>query len=263
MRPPCTLASLIRETNATFLINAAGFTGKPNVDACELQKHQCLLGNSVLPGIIREACELCERPWGHVSSGCIYAGRRSDGSGFSEVDAPNFCFRSGNCSFYSGSKALGEECLQNAQNTFLWRLRMPFNHIDSQRNYISKVLNYSRLLQAENSLSHLNEFVNACLQYWRLRVPYGTYNVTNTGSTTTSRVAELIRAYLFPERTFSYFHSEDEFLQLAAKTPRSNCVLDNSKLLGTGISMSHVEDAIVRSLENWVPASGISTAFGT
>ena len=30
-----TLIGLIRETRASFLINAAGYTGKPNVDACD------------------------------------------------------------------------------------------------------------------------------------------------------------------------------------------------------------------------------------
>ena len=38
-----------------FLINAAGYTGKPNVDACELHKADCLMGNAVLPGIIAQA----------------------------------------------------------------------------------------------------------------------------------------------------------------------------------------------------------------
>ena len=65
-----------------FLINAAGYTGKPNVDACELHKHECLFGNAVLPGIVADACEDAGIPWGHVSSGCIYTGARPDGSGF-------------------------------------------------------------------------------------------------------------------------------------------------------------------------------------
>ena len=35
----------------------AGFTGKPNVDDCELTKNECLLGNTVLPEIICEVYE--------------------------------------------------------------------------------------------------------------------------------------------------------------------------------------------------------------
>ena len=60
------LVSAIRRTGAEFLINAAGYTGKPNVDACESHKTDCLLGNSILPGIVRSACELAGIAWGHV-----------------------------------------------------------------------------------------------------------------------------------------------------------------------------------------------------
>ncbi len=45
-----TLIDLIRDAKPTFLINAAGYTGKPNVDACEYHKAECLAGNAVLPG---------------------------------------------------------------------------------------------------------------------------------------------------------------------------------------------------------------------
>ena len=71
--PDVLRAALLRDKPA-FLINSAGYTGKPNVDACELHKAECLFGNSVLPGIIAQACTEAGVPWGHVSSGCIYSG---------------------------------------------------------------------------------------------------------------------------------------------------------------------------------------------
>src|SRR5712664_3875077 len=57
-----------------FVINAAGYTGKPNVDACETAKADTLQGNTLLPQTIAQACAAADVPWGHVSSGCIYAG---------------------------------------------------------------------------------------------------------------------------------------------------------------------------------------------
>lgn len=245
------LIQVLKLLRATFLINAAGFTGKPNVDACELFRADCLLGNSVLPGVIRTACEKMEIPWGHVSSGCIYTGAMPDGSGFSEKDTPNFDFRHNNCSFYSGCKALGEECLDGASNVYLWRLRIPFNHEGGSRNYLSKIQRYDRLLDARNSISHLDEFVRASWECWQRRVPFGIYNVTNTGSVTTREVVNLIEGILCPRKDFRFFDDEDQFMRLAAKTPRSNCVLDNSKLLATGIWVSEVHEAIEKSLRNW------------
>jgi UDP-glucose 4,6-dehydratase len=245
------LAALIRDAKATFLINAAGYTGKPNVDACERDKAACLAGNAVLPGVIREACERTSLPWGHVSSGCIYTGARDDGGGFTEDDPPNFSFRTDNCSFYSGTKALGEECLAGARDVFLWRLRIPFDHVDSPRNYLSKLQRYRRLLDARNSISHLGEFVAAAWACWERRVPFGTYNVTNTGSVTTREVVALIRQRLLPDHAFDFFESEEEFLRIAAQTPRSNCVMDNSKLRATGVPISEVHDAVERALAAW------------
>ncbi|MEJ6604219.1 MAG: sugar nucleotide-binding protein, partial [Opitutaceae bacterium] len=154
-----TLAAALKQDRPQFLINAAGYTGKPNVDACEDDKAACLFGNGVLPGRIAEACESAGVPWGHVSSGCIFTGSRNDGSGFTEEDTPNFSFRTNNCSFYSGTKALGEETLQGVDNVYLWRLRIPFDHRDGPRNYLTKLLRYQRLLEAENSISQLHEFV--------------------------------------------------------------------------------------------------------
>jgi len=86
---PALLIAALRADRPEFLINAAGYTGKPNVDACELHKGECLMGNAVLPGLVAEACTAASVPWGHVSSGCIFTGARPDGSGFTEGDAPS------------------------------------------------------------------------------------------------------------------------------------------------------------------------------
>lgn len=245
------LKSLIESTSANFLINCAGYTGKPNVDACEIQKTECLTGNAVLPGTIKNVCNALGLTWGHISSGCIYTGSRPDGSGFTESDTPNFTFRTNNCSWYSGCKALGEEILADADNAYIWRLRIPFNNIDNNRNYLSKLLRYPKLLEAENSISHLDDFAKACIDCWIKKVPFGTYNVTNTGSVTTREVVEQLRQTIAPNRKFEFFASEEEFMQIAAKTPRSNCVMDNSKLLNSGVEIRSVQEAIEHSLENW------------
>ena len=42
------LLEILRQTKPSFLINAAGYNGKPNVDACELDKAGTLAGNTLL-----------------------------------------------------------------------------------------------------------------------------------------------------------------------------------------------------------------------
>jgi dTDP-4-dehydrorhamnose reductase len=242
------LNEFLLSKKAKFLINCAGFTGKPNVDACEDSKYDCLHGNAVLPGIIREVCKDLKIPWGHVSSGCIYSGRRPDGGGWTEDDDPNFSFRSPPCSFYSGTKALGEEILEGAENCFVWRLRIPFNHEPSPRNYLQKLLNYENLLEAENSVSHLEEFCQKCIECFDKDVEPGVYNMTNPGSITTSQVTEWMIQEGLTGKKFNFFKSEEEFMEKAAKTPRSNCVLDTTKAEKAGIGMRPVEEAMIDSI---------------
>jgi dTDP-4-dehydrorhamnose reductase len=251
------LTDLLLREKPDFLINAAGYTGKPNVDACELHKAECLSGNAVLPGRVAEACTAAGVPWGHVSSGCIYTGSRPDGSGFTEEDTPNFSFRTNNCSFYSGTKALGEEVLAGRSDVYIWRLRIPFDHVDSPRNYLTKLMRYQRLLEATNSISQLDEFVAATFACWEKRIPFGIYNVTNPGQVTTREVVELIRESGVSDKAFSFFKDESEFMATAAKTPRSNCVMDSSKLARAGITMTPVRDAIRQALSRWKPASSV------
>ncbi len=234
-----------------FLINCAGYTGRPNVEGCEKDKAKCLHENSVFPGQVAELCESLKIPWGHVSSGCIYSGTRPDWLPWREDDAPNFCFGSLRSSFYSGTKALGEQVLAGRPNCYIWRLRVPFTHEDHPRNLISKLMAYDRILDSTESLTELNEFCQATLACWQNRVPFGTYNVVNLGAVTKREIIALMANYGVCRKEFRYWQDEAEFMRESGKTPRSSCVLDSGKLLRAGIRMTDVHEALEIDLENW------------
>ncbi len=240
-----------------FVINAAGYTGKPNVDACETNKRDTIHGNVVWPTILTNWCALNDIPLGHVSSGCIYNGKKIVGntySTFTENDIPNFDWNHNNCSFYSGTKSLSEDIIKQWKSHYIWRLRIPFDEYDSPRNYISKMMTYKKLLNAENSISHRGEFVSACIEMITKKVECGTYNVTNTGYITTERLVSKLKNTILKDRQFELI-DDDEFYSNFVKTPRSNCILDNTKLLNTGIKMRTVDEAVDYSLNNWKSAS--------
>lgn len=271
------LLGFLREKKPSFVLNAAGYTGKPNVDACETARAETLRGNTLLPLTIAQACVATEIPFGHVSSGCIYAGahvmakgewreekdltrpefknlvekRPEAVRGYAESDEPNFTFRRPPCSFYSGTKALAEEALAGLGQHYIWRLRIPFDEWDNARNYLSKVQRYSKVYDNVNSLSHRGDFARACLDMWERRAPFGVYNVTNPGFVTTRQVVAMIREILRPKREFEFWANDEEFYHVAAKTPRSNCVMDTSKLLAAGIKMRGVEEALLAALKDW------------
>jgi UDP-glucose 4,6-dehydratase len=233
------------------VINAAGYTGKPNVDSCEIEKSLTVHGNIVWPQILTDWCILNDIPLGHVSSGCIYTGKKEDGTGFTEEDSPNFSWNQNNCSFYSGTKSVGEDVVSKWEKNYIWRLRIPFENINNNRNYLSKILNYKKLLNAENSISNKQEFVSACIQLILRNSPFGIYNVTNTGYITTEQIVDKMKKTICKNKDFEFIN-ESLFYTNLTKTPRSNCILDNKKLLSTGIKMSDVNESIDYCLNNWI-----------
>lgn len=273
------LLGYLKAKRPEFVVNAAGYTGKPNVDACESAKADTLAGNTLLPQTIAHACAAVNIPWGHVSSGCIFSGAKirlgaqvrvekdltrpemrallanspSAILGFNETDEPNFSFRDGPCSFYSGTKALGEEALAGIGQSYVWRLRIPFDEIDNGRNYLSKVQRYTKAYYNVNSISHRADFASACLDLWETRAAFGIYNVTNPGFVTTRQVIDMIEKFLKPRRQFEFWANDEEFYKFAARTPRSNCVMDVAKLLAAGVKIRPVGEALEYSLKNWKP----------
>jgi UDP-glucose 4,6-dehydratase len=277
------LFDYVRRAKPRFLINAAGYTGFPNVDACESAQTETLQGNVLFPQTVARVCTMTETPWGHVSSGCIYSGAKVDHNGrvrieralgeprlrrlfaahperfygFTEYDDPNFCFRSPPCGFYSGTKALAEESLRDAGMCYIWRLRIPFDEFDHPRNYLSKIQSYSKVYNSINSLSNRGDFVRACLDLWERRAPTGVYNVTNPGAVSSDEVVQLIQRVLKPRRQFKFWRDDAEFYEHAATAPRSNCILDVSKLLSTGVKLRPVREALMSALQRWQPAAEI------
>jgi dTDP-4-dehydrorhamnose reductase len=275
------LRAFLEKMRPEFLINAAGFTGKPNVDACETARADTLRGNTLLPLTISHACQIAGVPWGQVSSGCIYNGakilengqvriepdltkpglqeliriRPESVLGFLEEDEPNFSFRRPPCSFYSGSKALAEEALRQDPQVYIWRLRIPFDELDDPRNYLTKLQTYPKVYDNVNSISHRGDFVRACLDMWRRRAPFGTYNLTNPGYVTARQVVAQIRQILAPQRQFEFWSGDAEFYAKAVKAPRSNCVLEVGKVLAAGTRLRPAAEAVADALKNWRKAS--------
>jgi len=271
------LFDYVRKMQPEFLINAAGLTGLPNVDACETAREQTLAANTLLPQTVARVCRMTNTPWGHVSSGCIYSGAKvvENGRvrvekdlnhpdlrsrlrehpesvfGFSELDQPNFSFRSTPCNFYSGAKALAEEAIRETGQAYIWRPGIPFNEREELRNFLWRIQKYPKVYNGVHPLSHVEDFVRACLNLWERQAPFGIYNMANAGVVTVPQVVEMIQRVLKPERKFEFWKDDEEFYRHGAKSPRANCVLDISKLQAAGVTMRPVEEALEDSLRNW------------
>jgi dTDP-4-dehydrorhamnose reductase len=274
------LFDYVRKIEPEFVINAAGYAGSPSTAPFEPDRLAALQANTLLPQTVARACMMMNTPWGHVSSGSIYSGAKVYENqqmrvekdlnrpdlrqrfeahpeaffGFTELDEPNFSFRQPPCSFYSGTKALAEEAIRKDGRNYIWRLRLPFNEQDEPSNLLSQLQRSSRLYDGVHSLSHLEDCVRACLELWERRAPFGIYNVTNPGAVTTHQVVDLIQQVLKPPRRFRWGKADGELGSGGPEVPRSNCILDVSKLLKTGVKLRRVTAALEDSLGKWQPA---------
>ncbi len=224
-----------------IVINCAGKTGRPNVDWCEDHKMETLLSNVTGPLVLLEACMKRHLYLVQMSTGCIYEGDNG-GKGFSEEDPPNFFG-----SFYSKSKAWIDQIMQRFPVLQL-RLRMPFDGVPHERNLITKLTRYSRVLDAENSLTYLPDFLNAAkILIGKRRT--GTYNVVNPGTLSPFRVMELYREIVDPLHTFTKLTLAE--LPTAVRAGRSNCILSTEKLEKEGIRMRPLEEAMQQALQGY------------
>ena len=63
----------------------------------------------------------------------------------------------------------------------------------------------------------------------------------------------MIQRYGLVQKDFRFFDSEDQFMKLAAKTPRSNCVLDTTKAEQLQFPMLRpIAEALEIAIRSWV-----------
>ncbi|MDX2079352.1 MAG: sugar nucleotide-binding protein [Terrimicrobiaceae bacterium] len=244
------VAGWFRSRRVDAVINAIGFTGRPNIDGTERERARTLSENVLVPAVLAEVLGDLKIPWGHVSSGCIFHGDGADGRGFGEEEEPAFAKSDPRAGVYARSKWMAETLLRD-RAVWVWRLRIPFDEVDSARNYLTKLAQYDRLLEVRNSISHLGDFADAIIECVRRRVPFGTYNVTNPGSVLTSEVVRLLEQFGLRKKATVFFRDEDDFLAAPGRVFRASCVLRSEKLAAAGIHLRDVHEALTWSLANW------------
>lgn len=229
---------VLDEEKPDTIINAAGKTGKPNVDWCEDHKMETIRSNVTGPLVLLEECAKRNIYFVHIGSGCIYDGD-GGGEGFTEEDAPNFTG-----SFYSLTKAMSDQLLKPFPVLQL-RLRMPFDSKPSPRNLLTKLIKYSKVLDAPNSITYMPDFY-AALKALMEKKATGIFNMVNPGVTSPYAIMEQYKKIVDPTHTFEKITVAD--LGQVVKAGRSNCVLSTKKLAEYGITLCPVDEAVQQAL---------------
>lgn len=208
------------------VINAFGFTGTPNVDEAEEKKELCWRLNTLIPLNINRLCNDLGVKYIHISSGCIFDGYDKV---YDESDTPNFGLFD-TSSFYSKSKHAFEYMAKD-MNSKILRVRMPLCISDNPRNFIVKIKKYDNVISFVNSKTFLKDLgvvVRKIIdikdkEFW---CGQDVYNVVNSNPLSTEQMMEMMKKANYFNPNWKLVDVKD--LNLAA--PRSNCVLDNSKI---------------------------------
>jgi len=217
----------IQRCQPTHILNAAGITGRPNVDWCETHKLEVVQTNVLGTLTLINLAKSMNIHVTNFATGCIYSyddDHPIGGKGFTEQDVPNF-----RGSYYSHTKAMVEDVIHQYDNVLQLRLRMPIDsNLENPRNFIYKIAHYAKVVNVPNSMTVLDELVPLAIQ-GAIRKLTGIYNFTNPGVISHNEVLELYKEYYDRDFTWENFSIEEQSTILAA--PRSNNALDATKLL--------------------------------
>jgi dTDP-4-dehydrorhamnose reductase len=215
-----------------IIINASGYTGKPNVDACEVNKEECWDLNTRFPLDLYNYCQYLGVLMIHISSGCIYNGYDKE---YTEEDQPDFGLFSDESSFYSKSKHAAEIFMNDHSYLINLRVRIPFTSDNTSRNYINKLKGYDQLISTPNSITCVEELSdmlqNLITTSDIYTIPFGTYNVVNPEPVSAKEVTELMCQYGLENPNWEFIELSD----LNTRANRSNCVLSTEKLNSAGL----------------------------
>jgi dTDP-glucose 4,6-dehydratase len=164
--------------------------------------------------------------------------------GFNEDDIPNF-FGSG----YSIVKGFTDRLMhQLSENVLNLRIRMPIVASECPRNFITKIVNYSKVCSVPNSMSVLDELLPIVIKMLKSRL-VGTINLTNPGVISHNEILEMYQKHVDPQFTWNNFSVEEQRKILACD--RSNNYLDTTVLETFAPEVRCIKDAIEETIKNY------------
>lgn len=262
----------IQNVRPTHVFNAAGVTGRPNVDWCESHKAETIRTNVAGTLTLADVCREHGLLMMNFATGCIfeYDAKHPEGSGvgFTEEDKPNFFG-----SFYSKTKAMVnslrlpglirysssfqvlhflfcifvnqvEELLKEFDNVCTLRVRMPISSdLNNPRNFITKISRYNKVVNIPNSMTILDELLPISIEMAKRNLR-GIWNFTNPGVVSHNEILEMYKQYIDPKFTWANFTIEEQAKVIVAA--RSNNEMDASKLKKEFPELLPIKESLIK-----------------
>uniref|UniRef100_M4DYI2 NAD(P)-binding domain-containing protein n=1 Tax=Brassica campestris TaxID=3711 RepID=M4DYI2_BRACM len=233
----------VRSVKPTHVFNAAGVTGRPNVDWCESHKTETIRANVAGTLTLADVCRENGLLMMNFATGCIFeydaAHPEGSGIGFKEEDKPNFTG-----SFYSKTKAMVEELLREYDNVCTLRVRMPISSdLNNPRNFITKISRYNKVVNIPNSMTILDELLPISIEMAKRNLR-GVWNFTNPGVVSHNEILEMYKSYIEPGFKWSNFTLEEQAKVIVAA--RSNNEMDGAKLSKEFPEMLSIKESLIK-----------------
>ncbi|KAL9275783.1 hypothetical protein AKJ16_DCAP25964 [Drosera capensis] len=233
----------ILNVRPTHVFNAAGLTGRPNVDWCESHKTETIRTNVAGTLMLADICKQHGLLMINYATGCIFEYDAEhpmcSGIGFKEEDKPNFIG-----SFYSKTKAMVEELLKEFDNVCTLRVRMPISYdLNNPRNFITKISRYNKVVNIPNSMTILDELLPISIKMAKRNLK-GIWNFTNPGVVSHNEILEMYKNYINPDFKWVNFTLEEQAKVIVA--PRSNNEMDASKLKAEFPELLPIKESLIK-----------------
>lgn len=223
------------------IINAAGITGKPNVDWCEDHRQETLRTNVIGTLNLADIAYCHGIHLTNISTGCIYEYDEKhpmgSGIGFTEEEEPNF-----DGSFYSKTKIVLEKLLLEYPNVLNLRIKMPVSK-ELDKGFIGKISKYKKLINIPNSLCVLEDLLPIAIDM-TLKNIKGNFNFVNPGTISHNEIMDLYKYFVDPNHTYENFTVEEQAKIL--KSRRANAELSPAKLVKLYPDILHIKESIIK-----------------
>lgn len=244
------------------IVNCVGRTGTPNIDWCESHQDETYTANVLIPVLLAAECEKRSIRFIHLGSGCIFYGQsphthvethfhyyddivpytKTIDTGWRETDTAS------PLSYYSKSKWDADTILNEMNNTTILRLRMPISSKHSPRNLISKLIKYNKVLDEPNSMTFVDDLVNA-INFSIEKNLYGIYHVASPQPITHPMLLEEYKKYV-PNHKYTKINKDE--LNSLVIAPRSNCILNVDKIVNLGFQFGDVDMRVRECIKGYI-----------
>jgi len=231
----------------SVVINAAGVTGRPNVDWCEEHPAETFRANTIGPMVLAEQCSRRGIHLIHIASGCIFFGNGPHGRPWLEYDPAN------PCTVYTRSKYAADCALGTYPDVAIVRIRMPIDDRPHARNLVTKLAAFRAVMRSRNSVTFLSSLCQAIGALAHERAA-GIFHAVNPGTLTHEHILGRYSA-LVGEPALEEWTDEATLMGSGAlSSPRSSVALGSVRLQDIGVYMAPAADLLDETLSRYALA---------